>query len=98
MPVVKKTVTIDPGLDRIVRRFQAILVTMGYNAPYSTAVNYMLLGHYSNITHRGMHSEVAKGLQSFLDDRKITREILREDGMAEYLERSRKRMKERYIA
>lgn len=85
MPVVKKTVAINPGVDRIVRRFQAILVAMGYNATYSTAVNYMLLGHYSNITHRGMHSDVAKGLQSFLDDRKITREILREDGMTEYL-------------
>jgi hypothetical protein len=84
-------------LDRIVRRFQAILVAMGYNASYSTAVNYMLLGHVSGMTHRGMGPEVIRDLQRFLDDRKITEEMLGDDRMTEYLERSRKRIKERHI-
>lgn len=97
MPVVKKTVAIHPGLDRTVRRFQAILVAMGYNATYSTALNYMVLYHISDVTHRRMHPEVVKDLRKFLEDRETVNEILNEDALNEYLEQSRKRIRERYV-
>jgi len=98
MPVVKKTVSIHPIMDSYVRKLQAILVDKGYNATYSTALNYMLLYNIFDVQHRKMHPKVIELLQSFLNDRKTIKQIQREDRMIEYLEQSRKRIRERYIA
>ena len=98
MPVVKKTVALHPIMDSYVRKLQAILVEKGYNATYSTALNYMLLYNVFDVQHRKMHPKVVELLQSFLNDRKAIKGIQREDKLNEYLEQSRKRIKERYIA
>ena len=98
MPVVKKTVALHPIMDSYVRRLQAILVEKGYNATYSTALNYMLLYNIFDVQHRKIHPKVAELLQSFLDDRKTIKQIQREEKLTEYLEQSRKQIRERYIA
>jgi hypothetical protein len=98
MPVVKKTVALHPIMDSYVRKLQAILVEKGYNATYSTALNYMILYNVFDVQQRGVHPKVAEFLQSFLNDRRTVKQIRREDRMAEYLEQSRKQIRERYIA
>lgn len=98
MPVVKKTVALHPIMDSYVRKLQAILVEKGYNATYSTVVNYVILYQVLDVIHRKTHPKVAKLLQSLLNDRRTIKEIQREDRMTEYLEQSRKRIRERYIA
>ena len=98
MPVVKKTIALHPIMDSYVRKLQAILIEKGYNATYSTALNYMLLYNIFDVQHRKMHPKVVELLQSFLNDRKTIKGIQREDQLNEYLEQSRKRIKERCIA
>lgn len=98
MPVVKKTVALHRIMDSYVRKLQAILVEKGYNATYSTALNYMLLYNVFDVQHRKMHPKVVELLRSFLNDRNTVKQIQREDKLNEYLEQSRKQIKERYIA
>ena len=42
MPVVKKTVSIAPEIDRWIRGFWAALVVKGYDVGYSTALNLLI--------------------------------------------------------
>jgi len=98
MPVVKKTVAIHPIMDSYVRKLQAILVDKSWNATYSTALNYMILYHVLDVSNRKQNPKVVKILQDFLNDRESIEQIQTEDRMTEYLERSRKRIQERYIA
>jgi len=97
MPVVKKTVAIHPIMDHYVRKLQAILVDKGWNATYSTVLNYMILYHVLDVSNRKQNPKVVKILQDFLNDRESIEQIQTEDRMAEYLEQSRKRIRERYI-
>ena len=41
--VVKKTVALNPIIDSYVRKTWAMLIDEGYDATYSTALNFMLL-------------------------------------------------------
>lgn len=97
MPVVKKTVALDPIMDGYVRKLLVILIEKGYNVTYSTALNYMILEHGLDVGIRKMHPKVMKILQSFLNDRKTIKRLQKEDLLTEYLEQSRKRIRERYI-
>ena len=97
MPVVKKTVALHRIMDSYVRKLQAILLEKGYRATYSTALNYMLLYNIFDVQCRKIHPKVREFLESFLNDRTTIKQIQREDRMTEYLEQSRKRIKERYI-
>jgi len=55
MPVVKKTVAIDPKIDRWIRNMWAALVVRGYDVGYSTALNILLsLGIYQILTAAGV--------------------------------------------
>ena len=98
MPVVKRTVAIHPIMDGYVRKLLAILIEKGWNATYSTALNYMVLYHVMDVSTRKMHPKVVKTLRDFLYDRKTIREIQRHDRLTEYLERSRKQIGQSYIA
>ena len=98
MPVTKRTVALHPIMDSYVRKLQAILIEKGWNATYSTALNYMILYNVLDLQRRKIHPKVAESLQSFLADRETVKEIRREDRMTAYLERSQKSIKERYIA
>jgi len=98
MSVVKKTVALHPIMDRYVRKLQAILVDNGYNASYSTALNYMVLYQVFDVAYGKNPRKVRELLARFLNDPKTINKIVREDLLAEYLGEIRKRIGERYIA
>mgnify|MGYP001562805702 FL=1 len=66
MPVVKKTIAINPILDDYVRKTWAILIEDGYDASYSTALNYMLLCQIMTVAEKGIPKKVRDDLNSFL--------------------------------
>jgi hypothetical protein len=95
MPVVKKTVALHPIMDRYVRKLQAILVEKGWNATYSTALNYMILFQVFDVVYgKKRRGEL---LRAFLEDTKTVSEIVKEDMLTEYLDQIRKGIEERYI-
>jgi len=70
--VVKKTVAIHPVIDRYVRRVWALLVESGYNAKYSTAVNFILLGGILEaLKDGGWSEETRKAVLSFIEDEEV---------------------------
>jgi len=97
MPVIKKTVALHPIMDNYVRMLQAILIQKGWNATYSTALNYMVLYNVMDVSTRKMHRKVLEVLRDFLHDRRTIREIQRQDRLTEYLEKSRRQIEQAYI-
>jgi len=78
MTVVKKTVALDPIIDRYVRMLQAVLIEKGYGVSYSATLNYMLLYSALDLAHREIHPKVARLQDEFLSGRKTIGEIERE--------------------
>lgn len=67
--VVKKTVALHPIMDKYVRLTWAILIQDGYDATYSTALNWMLLAAVGEaVQKRGLSRETREWLDSFLKD------------------------------
>jgi len=95
MPIVKKTVALHPIMDGYVRKLQAILIEKGWNATYSTALNYCVLYHVFDTVYEKKHREEL--LRAFLEDRRTLGEIAREDIITEYSEQMLKRIREKYI-
>lgn len=79
MGVVKKTVAINPILDDYVRKTWAILIEDGYDASYSTALNYMLLCQIMTVAEKGIPRKVRDDLNSFLADESSIDELNIED-------------------
>lgn len=80
MPVVKRSVAIHPLIDAFVRKTWALLIEQGYDATYSTALNFMLLGAIFETTKKGGWSEETRRLlYNFLEDRESIEEINKED-------------------
>lgn len=79
MPVVKKTIAINPILDDYVRKTWAILIEDGYDASYSTALNYMLLCQILTVAEKGIPKKVRDDLNSFLADESSIDELNIED-------------------
>ena len=75
MTVVKKTIAIHPVMDKYIRDVWAFLIQAGYDASYSTALNYMLLEHMRSVAEHGIEKDVADELNSFLDDEKTIEEL-----------------------
>ncbi|HXG06898.1 MAG TPA: hypothetical protein VNI77_06200 [Nitrososphaera sp.] len=81
--IVKKTVAIHPVMDSFVRKMWAILIENGYDASYSTALNYMLLGHIRSVQERGLDEVVVHDLNDFLRDEKTISEL----DLADYVDK-----------
>ena len=79
MPVVKKTVALHPIMDNYIRKMWATLIEDGYDASYSTAVNYMLLCQILTVVEQGIPKKVRNDLNSFLDDEGSIQELNIED-------------------
>ena len=79
MPVVKKTVALHPVMDRFVRKMWAILIENGYDASYSTALNYMLLEHIRSVEEDGIAQKVNDDLGDFLADESTITDLNLED-------------------
>jgi len=50
MVVIKKSVTIHPIVDEVVRKLWAIMIQKGYDATYSTTLNMLALGGYLSVS------------------------------------------------
>lgn len=80
MPVVKKSVAIHPIMDKFVRKTWSLIIEDGYDATYSTALNFMLLGAILEANKEGGWSdETRKLVWNFMDDKKTVRELNLED-------------------
>lgn len=79
MAVVKKTVALHPVMDQFVRKLWAMLIENGYDASYSTALNYMLLEHVRSVEEDGIAKKVNDDLGNFLADEDIISDLNLED-------------------
>ena len=79
MPVVKKTVAIHPIMDGHVRKLWAVLVANGWDATYSTALNWMLLCHFLETGKKGISKETQKTLTNYLEDENTIQELKAHD-------------------
>jgi phosphoribosyl-dephospho-CoA transferase len=95
MPVVKKTVALHPIMDGYVRKLQAILIEKGWNATYSTALNYFVLYHVFDTVYSKKRREEL--LQAFLEDTRTLGEIAKEDIITEYSGQMLRRIAEKYV-
>jgi len=83
MPIVRKTVAIHPVVDSYIRKTWSMLVEAGYDATYSTALNFMLLGAiFEAVKEGGWSQETRKLAWSFLEDEKTISELNLEDQLA----------------
>ncbi len=88
MPVVKKTVALHPIIDGFVRKTWALLIEKGYDATYSTALNFMLLGAILEAVKEGGWSEETRELVwNFMEDRETIEELDLEDQLTNIEER-----------
>ena len=80
MTVVKKSVAIHPIMDKTVREIWSYLIKKGYDATYSTALNFMLLGAiYEAIKKGGWSDKTIRLVWSFVEDKKTIKELNLED-------------------
>lgn len=77
--IVKKTVALNPVMDHFVRKTWAMLIEAGYDASYSTALNFMLLEHIRSVEENGIAKKVAQELNIFLNDEKAIADLDLED-------------------
>jgi hypothetical protein len=67
VPVVKKTVSIVPEIDRWIRSLWATLVVRGYDVGYSTALNILIaMGIYQSLIDVGAKEYAESFLQKVL--------------------------------
>ena len=95
MPVVKKTVALHPTMDAYIRKLHAILVDKGWNATYSTALNYIVLYQVFDTLYGKKRREEL--LNAFLEDNKTLGEIAKEDIITEFVEQARKSIEQKYL-
>jgi len=89
MPVVKKTVAIHPIMDSYIRKTWSILIENGYDATYSTALNFLLLGAILEATkEEGWSEQTRKFVWDFMEDEKTINELNLEDQLAKISEKT----------
>ena len=80
MPVVKKTVAIHPMIDMHIRKVWSLLIEKGYDATYSTALNFMLLGAiFEAVKEDGWSEKTRELVWNFIEDQKTIDELNLED-------------------
>jgi hypothetical protein len=95
MPVIKKTVALHPIMDGYVRKLQATLIGKGWNATYSTALNYFVLYHVFDTVYGKKRREEL--LRAFLEDTRTLGEIAKQDIITEYSEHMLRKIAEKYV-
>jgi hypothetical protein len=76
MGVIKKTVAIHPIVDTFIRKTWAMLIENGFDATYSTALNFILLGVIIEVTKKeGWSREAREVVWKSLKDEKIIKEF-----------------------
>jgi len=83
MKVIKKTVAIHPIMDKFVRKAWAILIENGYDATYSTALNFLLLAAILEASkEEGWSKKTREVVWNFVEDVETVNEINFEDLLA----------------
>ena len=98
MPVVKKTVAIHPIMDGHIRKLWSVLVNNGWDATYSTALNWMVLCHFLDVGKRGISKETQKVLRNFLEDETTIQELKAHDYEQALKELNIRRKENQYIS
>ena len=97
MPVIKKTVAIHPILDEKIRKVWAILINFGWDATYSTALNWMILCQFHEVAKRGITKDTQEQLRMFLEDETTLQELKSHDYEQQLKELKMQRQQEKYI-
>lgn len=84
--IVKKSVALHPLWDYYIRKTWAMLVDTGYDASYSTALNYMLLTGFFLVVNQGIDEETRKLMRNFLEDEKTIRQLNHQDLLLRFKE------------
>ncbi len=84
--IVKKSISLHPLMDYFVRKTWAILIDKGYNASYSTALNYMLLTALNSVINQGIDEKTSRALISFLKDQRSIKNLDFNDIVIKYKE------------
>jgi ketol-acid reductoisomerase len=91
--VVKKTVAIHPIMDGYIRKTWSMLIEAGYDATYSSALNFMLLAMIMETTKEGGLSDKARDtIWEFARDQATITELNLQEHLAnlrEYYQRGR---------
>ena len=78
--LIRKTVTIHPSVDKIIRVIQIRLIKLGYDYDYSAALNGVIAGAvYLSIARGEPDPEIVRNVRKFLanmDTEEIPSEIL----------------------
>ncbi len=70
--VIKKTIAIQPVIDGYVRKIWAMLIDEGYDATYSTALNFMLLLAVVQVTgNEGMSEETKQIIWAYASNHSL---------------------------
>ena len=70
--VIKKTVAIQPVIDAYIRKIWSMLIDEGYDANYSTALNFMLLLAIVQVTgDRGISEETKRIVWAYIGNRSL---------------------------
>jgi hypothetical protein len=81
--MVKKSIVLHPVMDEYVRRTWAMLIDQGYEANYSTALNFMLLAATMEGSKEDRFSEeTIQALQTFLEDREVLNRLNLRESLA----------------
>ena len=82
--MVKKTVAIHPLMDKFVRQTWSILIEDGYDATYSTALNFMLLAAVDEASSgKGWSKTTRQNVWSFVEDEATVRALNLEDHLTQ---------------
>ena len=78
--MVKKTVAIHPLMDKYIRQTWSLLIEEGYDATYSTALNFMLLAAMGEaIKNKGWSKTTRRNVWNFVEDEATVRALNLED-------------------
>ena len=78
MAIIKKSIVLNPLIERCVREAQAALIRSepAVDATYSAAINFLLLAAVLEVSKEGgFSSEILSDLRGFLRDRKVLDEL-----------------------
>lgn len=85
--VIKKTVAIHPIMDNYVRKTWAMLIDEGYDATYSTALNFMLLLAIVQASGSdGLSAETKDLIWAFAKNRELINALNLEDNISKLKE------------
>jgi hypothetical protein len=80
---IRRTVVLHSAVDACVRKAWQVLIDAGFEATYSMAVNFMLVGHAIEASQpQGLSDEARASMWDFAADRETVRHVNIQDHLA----------------